>query len=514
MSELLLGVDIGTSSSKGVLTRPDGRVVATAVRPHDLSLPRPGWAEHDAEKIWWEDFRAICAELMREAAGEVAAVCVSGLGPCLLPADAEGRPLRPAILYGIDTRATREIEELSERYGAETILERCGSPLTTQAVGPKLLWLRRNEPDVWEQTRYFLMASSFIVHRLTGEYVLDHHSASQCDPLYDIKENRWIEEWAGEIGPGLALPRLLWPSEVAGEVTPTAAEATGIPAGTPVAAGTIDAWSEAASVGVREPGDTMLMYGTIMFMVEVLNEARASPSLWGTTGLFPGTHNLAAGMSTSGALTGWLKRISGDPPYETLVEEGTRVPPGSDGLVVLPYFAGERTPLFDAKARGIICGLTLSHGRGHLYRALLEGTAYGVHHIFEVMREVSGGGRRLVAVGGGTKGGLWTQIVSDVTGKPQELPTETIGASYGDAHLAAIASGLIEPSTEWNSISAVVEPDTELSEVYGTLYNIYRDLYPAVRSQAHALAELQIGGEDAIAEGGGYSPASKNVTNT
>jgi xylulokinase len=146
MSELLLGVDIGTSSSKGVLARPNGEVIATAVRPHDLSLPRLGWAEHDAEKIWWEDFRTICAELMQEAGGEVAAVCASGIGPCLLPADAEGRPLRPAILYGIDTRATREIEELSERYGAETILERCGSPLTTQAVGPKLLWLRRNEP--------------------------------------------------------------------------------------------------------------------------------------------------------------------------------------------------------------------------------------------------------------------------------------------------------------------------------------------------------------------------------
>jgi xylulokinase len=497
VGELLLGVDIGTSSSKGVLAGPDGEVVATAVRPHDLYLPRPGWAEHDAENIWWEDFENICAELMPEAGGEVAAVCVSGIGPCLLPVDAEGRPLRPAILYGIDTRSTREIEELSERYGAETILERCGSPLTSQAGGPKLAWLRRNEPKVWEQTQYFLMASSFIVYRLTGEYVLDHHSASQCDPLYDIQENRWIEEWTDEIAPGLALPRLLWPSEVAGKVTPSAAEATGIPVGTPVAAGTIDAWAEAASVGVRQPGDMMLMYGTTMFMVEVLDKVRTSPSLWGTTGLFPGTHNLAAGMATSGALTTWLKKISGDLPYQKLVEEAAGVAPGSNGLVVLPYFAGERTPLFDPEARGVICGLTLSHGRGHLYRALLEATAYGVRHIFEVMREAGGEGRRLVAVGGGTKGGLWTQILSDVTGKTQELPRETIGASYGDALLAAIAIGLAEPSTEWNSISAVVEPNAKLSEAYGTLYGIYRDLYPATRMQTHALAELQRG-EDVI----------------
>lgn len=433
MSELLLRVDIGTSSSKGVLADPDGEVIATAVRPHGLSLPRPGWAEHDAERIWWEDFRTICAELMQVAGGEVAAVCASGIGPCLLPAGANGQPLRPAILYGIDTRAAREIEELTERYGAETILERCGSPLTTQAVGPKLLWLRRNEPEVWERMRYLLMASSFIVYRLTGKYVLDHHSASQCDPLYDIEKNRWIEEWADEIAPGLALPRLLWPPEVAGKVTPAAAELTGIPAGTPVAAGTIDAWSEAASVGVRAPGDMMLMYSTTMFMVEVLGNARPNPSLWSTTSLFPGTRNLAAGMATSGALTAWLRRISGDLPYERLVEEAARVAPGSDGLVVLPYFAGERAPLFDPKARGVICGLTLSHGRGHLYRALLEATAYGVQHIFETMREAGGGGKRLVAVGGGTRGGLWTQIVSDVMGKTQELPKETIGASYGDA---------------------------------------------------------------------------------
>src|SRR5918997_4777082 len=253
MSELLLGVDIGTSSTKGVLARPDGEVVAIAERPHELSLPRPGWAEHDAEEVWWEDFRAIGTELLLRADGKIAAVCPSGIGACLLPADREGRPLRPAILYGIDTRAEKEIEELTDRYGEEEILARCGSPLSSQAVGPKLLWLRRNEPEVWQKTEKLFMASSFIVHRLTGEYVLDHHSASQCDPLYDVRENCWIEEWAEEIAPGLPLPRLLWPAEVAGEVTLEAAETTGIPAGTPVAGGTIDAWSEGVGVGVQNP---------------------------------------------------------------------------------------------------------------------------------------------------------------------------------------------------------------------------------------------------------------------
>jgi xylulokinase len=490
---LLLGIDIGTSSSKGVLARPNGEVVATATRPHDLSLPRPGWAEHDAETVWWADFTTICAELLGSADGPVAAVCVSGIGPCLLPADAEGKPLRPAILYGIDTRATREIEELTERYGAERILARCGSLLTSQAVGPKLAWLRRNEPEVWAQTRYMFMASSFVVYRLTGEYVLDHHSASQCDPLYDLQENSWIEDWAEEIAPGLPLPRLLWPAEVAGSVTPEAAKATGIAAGTPVVAGTIDAWSEAASVGVLEPGDLMLMYGTTMFLVEVVTKPKPHPGLWSTAGIFPGTYSLAAGMATSGALTAWLREIAGGLPYEELVREAGEVAPGSDGLVVLPYFAGERTPLFDPQARGVICGLTLSHGRGHIYRALLEATAFGVRHIFEVMCEAGGGGKRLVAVGGGTKGGLWTQIVSDVTGREQVLPRETIGASYGDALLAAIGSGLVKEGVEWNPPAAVVEPDPGTGDVYNMLYKIYRDLYPATKDAAHALAELQTG---------------------
>lgn len=505
MDELLLGIDIGTSTSKGVLATTSGEVVAAAERPHGLSLPRPGWAEHDAEAVWWTDFAALSRELIGRlpAGARVSAVCASGIGPCLLPADSEGRPLRPAILYGIDTRATAEIQDLTERFGADALLRRGGSPLTSQAVGPKLLWLQRNEPEVWERTQRFFMASSYVVHRLTGEYVLDHHSASQCDPLYDLAGNRWAEDWVAEVAPGLPMPRLLWPTEVAGSVTPQGEAATGIPAGTPVAAGTIDAWAEATSVHVHEPGDLMLMYGTTMFLIEFTREPLSDPRLWGTAGVFPGTRNLAAGMATSGALTAWVREIAGSPPYEELVREAAGVPPGSSGLVVLPYFAGERTPLYDPDARGVVAGLTLSHGRGHLYRAMLEGTAYGLRHILETMREAGGGGERLVAVGGGTRGGLWTRIVSDVTGRVQELPQRTVGASYGDALLAGIAAGVVESEAEWNPTAEVVEPDPANREVYDRLYRVYRELYPATHEQVHALAELQVSrdqGMDVVAD--------------
>ena len=494
MSELLVGIDIGTSSSKGVLARPDGEIVATAERAHELSLPRPGWAEHDAEGVWWADFTALCGELAEGARGDIAGLCVSGIGPCLLPVDPNGGPLRPAILYGIDTRASAEIAELTERLGLDEILKRCGSPLTSQAVGPKLLWLLRNEPEVWERTDRFLMANSFVVERLTGEFVLDHHSASQCDPLYDLAAGAWIDEWAEDIAPGLRLPRLVWPGEIAGRVTDDGAAATGLRAGTPVAAGTIDAWAEAASVGVRNPGDLMLMYGTTMFLIAVLADVPVSERLWSTAGVFSGTRNLAAGMATSGALTAWLRELAGGPSYESLIEGASVVPRGSEGLLVLPYFAGERTPLFDPAARGLICGLTLNHGRGHIYRALLEATAFGVRHNLEAMEEAGARIDRIVAVGGGTKGDLWTQIVTDVTGRPQEIPQQTIGAAYGDAWLAGVATGLVEPDSDWNPIASVVRPDPDAAPVYERLYEMYLRLYTSTRDISHALAEIQSDG--------------------
>lgn len=487
---MFLGIDIGTSSSKGVLIDAVGRIVARAERAHEVSTPYPGWVEHDAEAVWWADFVAIARELMSAAdSGDaVRGLAVSGIGPCLLPADGTGAPLRPAILYGVDTRATAEIAELNQELGAERVLERAGSPLTSQAVGPKLRWLSRHEPGIYARTRMLLMASSFLVHRLTGRYVLDHQSASQCVPMYDLRRREWASDWAESVAPGLELPELSWPTEVVGHVTREAASATGLPAGLPVTTGTIDAWAEAASVGLREPGDAMVMYGTTMFMVQVLTDPRPHPGLWGTCGTWPGTYTLAAGMATSGAVTDWLRRLVGG-EFTALVEEAAEVPAGSRGLLVLPYFAGERTPLFDPDARGIVAGLSLGHGRAELYRAALEGIGYGVRHNLEAMSDAGGRARRLVAVGGGTKGGLWTRIVSDITGLPQQLPAETVGACLGDAMLAAEASGL--RTAEWNPVVTTIEPDPDRAGRYSEYYAHYRALYESTRATAHFLAAEQ-----------------------
>jgi xylulokinase len=236
------------------------------------------------------------------------------------------------------------------------------------------------------------------------------------------------------------------------------------------------------------------MYGSTMFLILVVDSPRPDPRMWGTQYVLPGTANIAGGMATSGVLTGWLRSmLEGPPSFAELVEEADGVAPGADGLVCLPYFSGERTPIQDPLARGAIAGLTLRHGRGHLYRALLEATAYGVRHNLESIAELGAEVRRTVAVGGGVRGDLWPRIVSDVCGVEQEIPAVTVGASFGDALLAGIASGVLAPETSWSRVERTVEPNAEYRERYDELYDVYRALYPATRAQAHALAGLSGG---------------------
>jgi xylulokinase len=490
MSDLLLGVDIGTASSKAVLTDGHGTIVARASVGHDVSAPRPGWFEHDAEHVWWHDFVTLVRQLvggrdLRSLRG----LAVSGLGPCLLPADAAGRPLRPAILYGIDTRATAEIEELAADLGRQTILDVAGSPLTSQAVGPKVLWLRRHEPDVWGRTRKLLMASSYLVHRITGEYVLDHPSASQCTPLYELSARDWHTDWASRIAPGVELPRLAWPTEIVGRVSPDAARTTGLPAGLPVTAGTVDTRADSVSVGVRDRGQAMLMYGSTAFLLVVTDQPLISPSLWSAVGVFPGSYALAAGMATAGWVTQWISRLVGS-DYATLTAAARDVPAGARGLLMLPYFAGERTPLFDSDARGLIAGLTVRHGPRELYRAALEAVAFGIRHNLETMISAGASPASLTAVGGGVADQLWPQIVSSAIGLDQSLPAETMGASLGDALLAGLATGVDVDAATWNPTATTIHPRPDWTERYDALYPHYLDLYTSTRETAHLLASL------------------------
>ncbi len=493
--QYLLGVDIGTGSSKGALTTVDGRVIGISEQTHMVSLPRPGWAELDAEDVFWHDFRAICAELIPKAVdGEIVGVGVSGIGPCIVPADASGQPLRPTILYGIDTRSSAELAEITERYGEDEIIETCGNPLNSQSVGGRMLWLSRHEPELWARTKYWFMASSYLAYKLTGAYVLDHVSASYSEPLYDVGKGTWATEWCEDLAPGMKMPELVWPSQVVGTVTPVAADITGLPVGTPVVPGSIDAFADAMSVGVRHPGDAVVIYGSTMTIITVTDRFIPGRPLWVNSHLFPGTYNQVAGMATSGSLTKWLRDLCGGGfHFGELSAEARDVPPGSDGLITLPYFAGERSPLLDPDARGVMLGLTLKHGRGHLYRSLLEATAFGVEHIFEGMRAAGVSTDRGFAVGGGTTGGLWPQIVSDVTGMTQQITEQSVGACYGDAMFAGVGTGLVSEDTDWTTHSGVIEPTPGAREIYRPFYQAYRELHPATVDLQHRMAKVQRG---------------------
>ncbi len=490
-----LGVDIGTYQTKGVLADDTGRIVAEARRDHDMLVPRPGWGEHRPEEDWWGDFVHVTREVIAAsgvAPAEIAAVACSAIGPCMLPVDETGAPLMNGVLYGVDTRAAAEIDELTTRIGANVILERCGNALTSQSVGPKILWLRRNRPEIWEKTAKILTSTSFLVHRLTGEYVIDHYTAANSSPLYDVGAQDWTFDLADDICDPEHMPRLLWSSEIAGRVAPAAAEATGLAPGTPVTAGTIDAAAEAVSVGVRHPGDMMMMYGSTVFIIEVTETRVKDPRLWYAPWLTPGSHASMAGLATSGTLTHWFRDQFGRDldragAFPALAAEAEASPPGARGLLMLPYFSGERTPIHDPLAKGALFGLNVTHSRGDIYRALIEGIAYGTAHVTETFAEAGASPARILAVGGGVQNALWLQATSDISGVPQIVSEKTVGASYGDAFLAACAVGAAKPGDidRWNPVARQVEPKPD--PVYARQFDLWKRLYEQTKDIAHAL---------------------------
>jgi xylulokinase len=337
--------------------------------------------------------------------------------------------------------------------------------------------------------RTFFTSNSFIVFRLTGAYVLDHTTASMCDPFYDSATNSWDAEWIAELVPALRFPTLAWPSEIIGVVTEAASHASAIPVGTPVACGAMDFWAENIGCGTETPGDCMLAYGTTMSVSAVTDRLVAKGDLWTAPGSSPTVNHVGGATSTAGALASWVCDRTSAPDQVTLAAEAARVAAGSHGLLMLPYFSGERAPIHDPDARGVVVGLSLSHGRAELYRAALEAIALSVRHVFETISAAGVTVTRLVAVGGGLRDELWPQIVSDVLQLPQDRPAVTLGAPYGDALIAARAVGAAAPGS-WGEVGAVIRPIPEHARRYDELYTAYRDLDRATREVSHRLVRL------------------------
>lgn len=501
MKRYFMGIDIGTYESKGVLVDETAQVIAYGAVPHKMECPKPGYAEHDAEGTWWHDFCMLSKQLLAQSGidpKQIASVGCSTIAPCCLPVNRDLRPLRKAILYGVDVRVGKEIRYLEERFGKEAIFQKCGTPVTSQAVGAKLLWIKNNEPEIHQKAYKFLTGSSYLVAKLTGKFVIDRYTAACWVPLYNIAADDW-EDDVSLFCRRDQLAECRWSDEIVGYVHAQAAKETGLAEGTPVVTGTADASAEALSVGVLRPGNLMLMYGSSIFIIHVVDKLTTDHRIWAGPYLFKGTYSMAAGMSTSGTLTRWYKEQlardlaeqaaqRGENEYAAIAQSAKHIPPGSEGLIVLPYFSGERTPINDVDAKGMIFGLNLNHTREHIYRACLEGIGYGISQHFDIFRERGVVTNKVMAVGGGTKNSDWIQIVSDICQQTQHMAKEKTGAAYGDALLSALAIGFypsLEALEREIELESSIVPDPSRKEVYANARRKYDLLYQSTREIMH-----------------------------
>jgi xylulokinase len=488
VTEPVLVVDIGTASTKAVLATPDGEIIARARRDHGLELPRPGRAEQDADRVWCHDVVEVVRELVHDARDAIAAVCVSGLGPGLASCDSRVRPLRRAIRYGIDTRAADEIAELNAlrsrlapRARGLAVDEPGDRPEAAAAPAPRSRRVGANRR---------LVQRELVRGRAADRRVrVDHHTASQSDQPYPLEREGWDQEWAAELSPGVPLPSL-----VAGRGRRQRRRDRCVRDRAPVRGPGDGRELRRVGRGAQRrraaAGDLMLVYGSTMFVVRVARPAVPDAGLWTTVGIDPGIRTHAAGMAISGSLTAWFSELWGGADSGELASAATGVPPGARRLLVLSFAARERSLIFDPDLRGVIAGLTVSHGRAELSRAVYEGIAYSVRHNPEVMDAAAGPTRRVVAIGGGTQARLWMEIVSSVAGLSQETPAEAIGAAYGDGLLAASGAGRAPDATDWSRVTDVIEPDAGSVEPYRELFARYLELHDAVAPISHRLAEF------------------------
>jgi len=505
VERFVLGIDIGTTATKAVLIHPDGEIVCSASRHVDLHSPRPGWAEEDPRQ-WWDNVRALIPELTEKAniaPDRIAAVGVSGMVPTLICLDERGEPLRMSIQQN-DARAVEEIEELKAKLPEDWVLETTGSAITQQSIAPKLMWLSRREPDVIRKTASICGSYDYIARRLTGfgSAFVEANWALESG-LYDYRNGAWSRkiaeaagirmDWLGEVHPS---------HRIVGAVRGD--HGTGLKDGTPVIAGSADHVASAFSAGLVEDGDLLIKLGGAGDILLTTNQPAADRRLYLDFHLIPGRYLINGCMASSGSVIRWFQReLAGGAPLDLLEREAEEAGAGADGLVLLPYFLGEKTPLQDPEARGMFVGLHLGHKRGHLYRAILEGIAFGFKHHIDTFRDMGFAPRRVRITNGGSRSRLWRQIVADITELPLESIIDHPGSSLGVAFAAGIGAGLIKDWSEIRKFLRVEErivPDPRHRERYRTLYRVYRDIYPNLLEQQHILARLSRGGDG---DGGG-----------
>lgn len=502
-----MGIDVGTTGTRAVAIRPDGRVISAATADHEpMRMPRPGWAEQDPEDWWRAALAAVRSVLQHPEVREIAAIGLSGQMHGVALLDRSTAVLRPALLW-CDQRSQAQCDWITSKLGAQRLVKLASNPALTGFSAPKLLWVREHEPALYERAAHFLLPKDYLRFRLTGEFATDASDASGT-LLFDVAHRRWSKELVKELDVDASiLPPVFESPEVTGKITNEAALLSGLRAGTPVVAGAGDQAASAVGNGIVSPGLVSVTLGSsgVVFGTTVTPKldpggrlhtfCHAVPGKWHVMGVTQG-----AGLSLRwfreqfGAQESWFAREIGADPYELILQEAANAPAGSDGLLFLPYLMGERTPHLDPEARGAWFGLTAAHRRGHLVRAILEGVAFSLRDSLEIFKELSIPVDQIRASGGGSRNALWRRIQAEIYGKELVTLRESEGSALGAALLAGVGAG-VYPSVEEAAKQAVhiqerVAPSEAGESVYEKIYPIYRRLYPATRAVAHELARL------------------------
>jgi xylulokinase len=503
MKDIVIGIDIGTTSAKAIVCDAQGTVLAEASQEYPTHYPHPNWAEQDPEE-WW---RAACFVLRqiltdrRIDARRIAGVGVSAQAPTIVPVDSAGRPLAMAQLW-LDRRGEVECAWLAQTIGEEKIASINGGRIDPYYFAPKLLWIKNHAADILDATRQILLCNGYVIHKLTDAFSLDL-SQAPLSLFFDSAKLHWSEKLLEQMGLEMTkLPPLRPCSEIVGEVTPAAAAATGLIAGTPVVAGACDGAAAALEAGVVDVGDAVEMTGQSTVLLISSERPYLGNQLIPLVHAAPGRYLTIGATVASGGALRWFRDTlflneeasNKESAFERMTALAATSPIGSNRLIFLPYLYGERSPIWDSAARGVFFGLSLATTQADMIRAVMEGAAFALRHNVEAAAAGGFALKSLGCVGGGAKSALWNQIKADVLNRPLTLPKVGVGAPLGDAMLAAAGVGL-HPSVEaavqtMLRLGGTYWPNATAAVRYEEFYNVYLQLYPQLVSTFHQLATI------------------------
>lgn len=500
---IFLGLDIGTTSTIGILIDEGDRILATASKPVALSSPHPGWAEERPQQ-WWANVCAIVPQLLEKAgckAADISAIGVTGMVPAVVLLDDKGRLLRPSIQQS-DGRSGIEAGEIAEEIDQDEFLQRTGNGINQQLVATKLRWLERHEHDVFRRIWTVFGSYDFINWKLTGSLSLEQNWALESGFL-SLETRKLAPDLIalGHIDPAV-LPPLRASHEIVGTVSRNAAKAAGLTEGTLVIAGCADHVTSAYVAGISIDGDVLIKFGGAGDIMAATSQLRPDARLFTDFHIIPGLFMPNGCMASTGSLLNWfVKEFAPGPENRSARDTSSHArldalaeksPPGANGVLALPYFLGEKTPIHDPTARGTFTGLSLSNEIGDLWRALLEGTVFGFRHHVEVFRDIGYPVSRIVASDGGTASRLWMQIAADVLAMPIQLLTNHPSSCLGAAWVAGIGSGAV---SDWNGVSrfidnrSLITVNPQNASLYDDRFERYRELYERLRPLFTSMAQ-------------------------